>query len=76
MKTTAELLTLINAIIADNTTGAVTPAKVREVEIQIADSGLNKLDTSPQTVAGSVVFNNTVKIGAKYVLTCGGRVSP
>ena len=69
MKNTADLLALINTNIADNTTGAVTPAKVREVEIQIADSGLNKLDTSPQTVAGSVVFNNTVKIGAKYVLT-------
>ena len=69
MKKTADLLALINTNIADNTTGAVTPAKVREVEIQIADSGLNKLDTSPQTVAGSVVFNNTVKIGDKYVLT-------
>ena len=69
MKKTADLIALINANIADNTTGAVTPAKVREVEIQIADSGLNKLDTSPQTVAGSVVFNNTVKIGDNYVMT-------
>ena len=68
MKKTSDLIALINTNIADNTTGAVTPAKVREVEIQIADSGLNKLDPSPQTVAGSVVFNNTVKIGDNYVM--------
>ena len=35
MKNTAELLTLINANIADNSTGLVTPAKVREVASQV-----------------------------------------
>lgn len=68
MKTTAELLTLINTNIADNTTGAITPAKVREVDSQISDSGLNKLDTTSQSVAGPVVFNSTVKKGASDVL--------
>ena len=68
MKNTADLLAMINANIADNTTGLVTPAKVREVEGQIADSGLNKLDTTSQSVAGPVVFNSTVKIGAGYAL--------
>ena len=68
MKNTADLLTLINANIADNATWLVTPAKVREVEIQVADSGLNKLDTTSQSVAGPVVFNGTVKKGANDVL--------
>ena len=35
MKNTTDLLTLINANIADNTTGLVTPAKVREVASQV-----------------------------------------
>ena len=68
MKKTADLLALINANIADNTTGLVTPAKVREVESQIADSGLNKSDTTSQSVAGAVVFGSTVKKGANDVL--------
>ena len=68
MKNTADLLTLINANIADNSTGLVTPAKVREVESQLADSGLNKLDTTSQSVAGPVVFSDTVKKGANDVL--------
>lgn len=68
MKNTSDLLALINTNIADNTTGAVTPAKVREVESQIADSGLNKADTTSQYVAGPVVFNATVKKGANDVL--------
>ena len=68
MKNTADLLALINANIADNTTGLVTPAKVREVESQVADSGLNKLDSASQSVAGPVVFNSAVKKGANDVL--------
>ena len=69
MKKTSDLLALINTNIADNTTGAVTPAKVREVESQSVDSALNKMDTTSQSVAGPVVFNAAVKIGANYVLT-------
>ena len=68
MKNTADLLALINANIADNATGLVTPAKVREVESQLADSGLNKADTTSQSVAGPVVFSSTVKKGANDVL--------
>ena len=68
MKNTTDLLTLINSNIADNTTGLVTPAKVREVESQVADSGLNKLDTTSQSVAGPVVFGSAVKKGANDVL--------
>ena len=68
MKKTAYLLALINNSIADNTTGAVTPAKVREVGIQIADSALNKMDTTSQSVAGPVAFGSTVTKGGKGVL--------
>lgn len=39
-KTKTELFTLINANLPDNTSGAITPAKEREVLTQIADSML------------------------------------
>lgn len=39
-KTKSELFTLIGANLPDNTTGAITPAKMREVTTQIADSML------------------------------------
>lgn len=51
MKNTSDLIALANANIPDNTTGAITPAKVREVDSQISDSGLNKLDTTSQSLA-------------------------
>lgn len=39
-KTKSELFTLIGQNLPDNTTGAITPAKLREVTTQIADSML------------------------------------
>lgn len=68
MKNTADLIALANANIPDNTTGLVSPADVRECLTQGADSGLNKLDTALQSVAGPVAFGSTVKKGASDVL--------
>ena len=68
MKNTADLLTLINTNWQDNTSKDITPAESREIASQIADSGLNKLDTSSQSVAGPVVFGGTVKKGVNDVL--------
>ena len=68
MKNTADLLTLINTNWQDNTSKDITPAESREIASQIADSGLNKLDTTSQSVAGPVVFGSTVKKGANDVL--------
>ena len=68
MKDTYRLLELIDTNLADNTTGAITPAKVREVEAQIVDSVLIKLDSSPQGVLGPVAFYSTVTKGGKNVL--------
>ena len=68
MKNTADLIALSNANIPDNTTGLVSPADVRECLTQGADSGLNKLDTAPQSVAGPVAFGSTVTKGGKGVL--------
>ena len=68
MQNTYHLLELIDTNLADNTTGAITPAKVREVEAQIVDSVLIKLDTSLQEVAGPVDFYTTVTKGGKDVL--------
>ena len=68
MKNTADLLTLINTNWQDNTSKDITPAESREIASQLADSGLNKLDTTSQSVAGPVVFNGTVKKGANDVL--------
>src|SRR5574344_1241918 len=68
MKNTADLIALANANIPDNTTGLVSPADVRECLTQGADSGLNKLDTAPQSVAGPVAFSSTVTKGGNGVL--------
>ena len=68
MKNTADLIALINTNWLDNITKLISPAKSREVGSQLADSGLNKLDTTSQSVAGPVVFNSTVKKGASDVL--------
>lgn len=64
----AALLALINSNLPDNTTGAITPQKHREVETQIFDSALNVVETTAQTVVGPVVFGSTVKKGTKDVL--------
>lgn len=68
MKNTADLIALANSNIPDNTTGLVSPADVRECLTQGADSGLNKLDTSSQSVAGPVAFGSTVTKGGHGVL--------
>jgi len=39
-KTKSEMFTLIGANLPDNTSGAITPAAVREVFTQLADSAL------------------------------------
>lgn len=74
MKTKTELFTLINANIPDNTSAKVSPAKMREVETQSADSALNLAETSAQTVAGLCNFTgglkkvgNDVIVGAREV---------
>ena len=68
MKNTADLIALANANIPDNTTGLVSPADVRECLTQVADSGLNKLDTSFQSVASAVSFASTITTRGKSVL--------
>src|SRR5574344_652829 len=68
MKTTAELLTLVNTNWPDNTTKQISPAKSRAIGSQLADSGLNKLDTTLQSVAGPVAFGSTVTKGGRGVL--------
>lgn len=58
-KTQSELFALINANVPDNTSGAITPAKVREVLTQTADSmsyaaaGVREVEVlrAPSTVA-------------------------
>ena len=68
MKNTTDLLTLINTNIPDNTTGLVSPSDVRECMTQGADSALNKMDTTLQSVAGPVAFGSTVTKGGHGVL--------
>ena len=68
MKKTNDLIALANANIPDNTTGLVSPADVRECLMHGADSGLNKLDATLQSVAGPVAFGSTVTKGGKGVL--------
>jgi hypothetical protein len=67
-KNKADLFALINANEADNTTGQITASKVREVDTQVADSALNVLEASAQTVAGPVNFTGLLQKGGKSVL--------
>ena len=67
-KNKAELFALINTNEADNTTGQITASKVRNVDTQVADSALNVLEPSTQTVAGPVNFTNSLQKGGKNVL--------
>ena len=67
-KNKTDLLTLINTNLADNTTEAITPAKVREVESQSIDSALNVLEPTTQTVAGPVNFTGSLQRNGKDVL--------
>ena len=68
MKNTADLIALVNANWMDNITKLISPAKSREVGSQLADSALNKMDTTLQSVAGPVAFGSTVTKGGKGVL--------
>lgn len=68
MKNTPDLIALVNANWLDNTTKLISPAKSREVGSQLADSALNKMDTTLQSVAGPVAFGSTVTKGGKGVL--------
>ena len=68
MKNTADLIALINTNWLDNITKLISPAKSREVGSQLADSALNKMDTTLQSVAGPVAFGSTVTKGGKDVL--------
>ena len=68
MKNTADLIALINTNWLDNITKLISPAKSREIGSQLADSALNKMDATSQSVAGPVVFNAAVKKGASDVL--------
>lgn len=69
----SDLFALINSNLADNTSKAITPQKVREVSTQEVDSALNTHETSAQTVAGPVNFAGTLKKSGKDVLV-GGSV--
>lgn len=67
-KNKSDLFALINTNIQDNTTKDITAAEIREVETQNADSALNVLEPSAQTVAGPVNFADTLQKGGKNVL--------
>ena len=67
-KNKSDLLALINTNLADNTTKAITPTKLREVETQMTDSNLNTLESTAQTVAGLVNFTGGLQKAGSSVL--------
>lgn len=66
-----DLFALINTNLPDNTSKSITPAAVREVETQNADSALNVLEPTPQTVEGPVDFTGALTKSSKAVLVDG-----
>ena len=67
-KNKSDLLALINTNLPDNTTNLITPTKLREVETQMADSSLNTLESTTQTVAGLVNFTGGLQKAGSSVL--------
>jgi hypothetical protein len=65
----AALFALINANLPDNTEKLITPQKHREVSTQAADSALNTVETSAQTVDGSVDFTGGLLVSGETPLT-------
>ena len=61
------LFALINSNLPDNTTKSITPQKHREVATQTADSALNTVETSEQTVAGLVNFTGGLQVNGDDV---------
>jgi hypothetical protein len=75
-KTRADIQTEIDSLLADNTTGDISPLDVRTVHETSKDSNLNLLDTSgTQTVAGTVNFTGTLqKSGVDVEIVATKRV--
>lgn len=73
-KTKTEMFTLIGANLPDNTTGAITPAKLREVMTQMADSpiyatpGVKEVEVLR---AASTVIQAPTAVGTALQLTFG-----
>jgi hypothetical protein len=62
-KNRADIQTEIDALLANNTTGDISPTDVRTVHATSKDSNLNLLDTSgTQTVAGTVNFTGALNV--------------
>lgn len=64
----ADLITLINGNLPDNTSAQISPQDVREVATQVMDSAINTVETSAQSVAGPVTFNGALKKGSRDVI--------
>lgn len=63
-KTRADIQTEIDSLLADNTTGDISPLDVRTVHETSKDSNLNLMDTSgTQTVAGTVNYTGALQKG-------------
>lgn len=70
-KTKSELFTLIGANLPDNTSGSITPAKIREVTTQIADSMLYGVKEVEVLRAPSVVNQLPSALGTALQLSFG-----
>ena len=67
------LFSLINANLPDNNAGEISPADTREVATQNADSALNTIEASPQTVSGEVNFAGGIKKAGKSLISSAGE---
>jgi hypothetical protein len=73
-KSKSELFTLIGANLPDNTTGQITPAKLREVTTQLADSAVNAVDGAMEVEvlrAASTVTQAPTALDTPLQLTYG-----
>ena len=67
-KTRADIQTEINSLLADNTTADISPADVRTVHETSKDSNLNLLETTAQTVIGTVNYSGDLRKSGKSIV--------
>lgn len=75
-KNRSDIQAEIDALLADNTTGDISPLDVRTVHETAKDSNLNLLESSAQTVAGEINYTGGLKVGGNEVNASPAREVP
>ena len=73
-KNRSDIQSEIDAVLADNSTGDISPSDVRTVHETSKDSNLNLLESTTQTVAGLTNYTGGLQVAGVKVLPLGSEV--